>query len=133
MHEGQQGVFSLFREGQRYDRFFAQGVRRQPGMLDSTRPLHLSESPVMGNALEAAVKEPVHFRIQEQLLTPIGAMPQTAEEIWTQPVIKHALRKSREGSFKLRFKGLLRVLDHFFTFFFLSLKCCSDCRSTHGQ
>src|SRR5215469_15779761 len=92
-------------------------------MLNSTRPLDLRESAVMGRPLEGPVEEPVDLRIQKQLF---GCVPGIAGNVWIQPRIEHFVRRSRDRSFKLEFKGLLRILHHFFSFFFLSLKCCSN-------
>src|SRR5215469_4978106 len=91
-------------------------------MLNSTRPLDLRESAVMGRPLEGPVEEPVYFRIQNQLF---GGVPGIARNLWIQPRIEHFARKSRDCSFELEFKILVRVLHHFFSFF-LSLRCCSN-------
>src|ERR1700737_4593494 len=75
-------------------------------MLDSTRPLDLRESAVMGRPLEGPVKEPVYFRIQQ--------------------CIEHLAGRSGDCSFKLKFNGLGSCPHYFCPFFFLSLKYCSN-------
>src|SRR5580692_6176267 len=92
-------------------------------MLNSTRPLDLRESAVMGRPLEGPVKEPVYLRIQNKLF---GCIPGIAGDLWIQPCIKHLTRRSRDCSFKPEFKCLSGFIHYFFSFFFLSLEYCSN-------
>src|SRR5208283_2413403 len=123
MYEGHQSVFSLFLKSYGNRRFFSQGVRRHPGMLNSTWSLHLGKPPVMGYTFRPPIKEPVYFRIQEQLVSHI---PRIAGDLRIQPPVKDLTRRSRNCSFHFEFKGLRRALHDFFSFFFLSLKYCSN-------
>src|SRR5271154_5616380 len=92
-------------------------------MLNSTRPLELRESAVMGGSLEGPVKEPVYFRIQDELF---GCIPGIAGDLWIQPGIEHFARRSGDCSFKLKLDGLRGFCHRLFSFFFLSLKYCSN-------
>src|SRR5579864_6565910 len=106
MHEGHQGLVSLSLEGHGHCRLFSEGLRRYPRVLNPSRSLDHHEPAIMGRPLERPEKEPVDFRIQ--------------------PSIEYLSQGSRDRSFKLKFKGLLRVLHYLFSFFFLSLKYCSN-------
>ena len=121
MHEGHQGVFSLFLEGHSHCRLFSQGFGRHPRMLNSSRTLDLRESAIMGRPLERPEKETVDFRIQRELL---GSIPGIAGDLRIQPSIEYLSQGSRDCSFELKFKGLLRFSITFFSFFFLSRKYC---------
>jgi hypothetical protein len=72
MREGHQGPVSLFLEGHGHCRFFTQGLRRYPRMLNPSRSLDHREPAIMGRPIERPVKEPVDFRIEQELL---GCIP----------------------------------------------------------
>src|SRR5215469_1983211 len=124
MHKGHKRGLLLFLKGHGYCRFFSHCVRRHPGMLNSTRSLELRESAVMGRSLEGPVKKSVYLRIQRELFS---CIPRISGNLGIEPCIEDLTERSWDRSFKLKFKGLGRVLHYFFSFFFfLSLKYCSN-------
>jgi hypothetical protein len=88
-----------------------------------TGPLHLRESAIVRDAAEVPVKEPVCFRIQDELL---GGIPWIAWDLWIQPRIKYNLLRSSYCSLNLHFNRLGCSCHLFFFFALLSLKYLSN-------
>src|SRR5579883_2909101 len=104
VHEGHERFLSLGCEGYGDGRFFTEGVRRYPGMLNAPRALNIREPAVMGCSFERPVKEPVYFRIQDELF---GGIPRITGNCWIQPRIEDFARRCGDCSLNLELKSVL--------------------------
>src|ERR1700733_14470803 len=92
-------------------------------MLHPHRPLHLCEPAVMRDAVQLPVKEPVDFRVQDELL---GGIPWIAWDLGGQPSIEHLMRRGGYCPLNLDFNRFCCSRHLLFSFALLSLKCFSN-------